>query len=226
MAIDIPLTHIGLILDGNRRYAQSQGMPLVWGHNEGAQKLIEILEWLDKTHPTISQISVYALSIDNLKRETAQVQDLFRLFDDYFRKILPKIETINCHILFCGDLTLFSNELRQKMTVLDTKTKHLPKQLHICFGYSGQDELIRAVLALQSKQTPITIDSVTSALDISHSPQVIIRTGGRCRTSNFLVWQSVYSEWFFLEKFWPQITPADIDAVLVEYANIVRNFGV
>ena len=226
------LTHIGLILDGNRRYAKTNGLSLKAGHKKGADKFIEALKWIDAQG--ITEVTAYVLSTENLKREQSQVQDLFSLFDLFFNDLLNEKKEINAQITFIGNWTLFSQSMQDKMSQVQNKTaKYTDKKLNLCFGYGGREELTHAckIIAQKVAKGDLNVEDITSktlsqSLYISSEPQLIIRTGNKSRTSNFLPFQSIYSEWFFLNKMWPEITKNDILGVLADYQTIERNFGI
>ena len=222
------IRHVGLILDGNRRYAKKMNKPIYWGHKQGAEHFFKLGKHIFKSG--VNELTAYVLSTENLKRSEEQVSDLLKLFDEYFdefekRDAQEKDESIKAQIHFAGNRTLFTKKLQNKMLHLEEKTANNPKRLNLCFGYGGQDEIVRAVQKLQVTNTPITSDSLSQALDVTDSPNLIIRTGGKVRTSNFLIWQSVYSEWFFPTEFWPELTTEKIDSIFAEYSKIDQNFG-
>lgn len=225
------VTHIGLILDGNRRYAKKHNLPIKAGHKKGAEVFQECCEWLNKRG--ITEVSAYVLSTENLKREESQVMDLFSLFNIFFDKIVTQAIKLNVRVLFIGNKKLFSTKMQGKLTEVEEKTAHhTQNKLNLCFGYGGREELTHATQLIaqqvakgELKPDDITQETISNALYLSSEPQLIVRTGGKSRTSNFLPWQSVYSEWIFLEKMWPEITESDIESVLAQYETIQRNFG-
>jgi undecaprenyl diphosphate synthase len=220
-----PLTHVAFILDGNRRFAQKHKKPIIWGHEQGAEKLFEVIKFIDENYPSILEISVYVLSLDNLTRDSEQIAGLLSLFESYFTKFVSQSEKNKCRLHFAGNLSVFSDSIQEKIVKLEEKTSHYSKVLHICFGYSGQDELIRAITKLQNQHVQITHKTLSHALDIPSSPQLVIRTGGRQRQSNFLTWQAVYAEWFYLDTLWPEFTQVELETIFRSYGEIVRNFG-
>ena len=221
------ISHIGLILDGNRRYAQKHTKPFIWGHKQGAEKFFSILKHI-MTHTTITQVSAYVLSLENLHRDEHQVSDLLSLFLTYASEFDERqAETKQkAKVRFAGDIARFEPHIQEKIREIEHKTAHYTDGiLNICFGYSGKDEIVRATQKLIDSDTKITQESITNALDISDSPQLIIRTGGFCRMSNFLLWQSAYTEWFFVPELWPEFTTTQLDSILTQFTSVTQNNG-
>jgi len=220
-------SHIGLILDGSRRYAKSRSLPTIKGHEAGANTLQKILEHIKET--SITQVSIYAFSTENFNRSKEEVDNLMQLFlkcaDELFSsKQAAKNDT---KIIFIGNKKRFSQDIQQKMSEIETNTHtHKTRKINVGFGYGGRDEIVRAVQHIvDSNISEVTEQTITDHLDLPDQPDLIIRTGGVVRTSNFLPWQSVYSEWFFIEKYWPEFTTADLDTVLQEFCERKRRFG-
>ena len=222
------ITHIGLILDGNRRYAQKQQKPLIWGHEQGAEVFFKILEHI-YTHTNITTVTAYILSLENMNREETQVSQLLDLFSrlaSEFEKRQESYTNRKAKVRFVGKLSIFSDSIKAKIDEIEAKTaKYTGGVVNLCFGYSGQDEIVRAAQKVVQSGSELTIDSLTNSLDIPHSPDLIIRTGGHTRMSNFLVWQSTYTEWFFVKELWPEFSVAQLESIIAEYSLITRNNG-
>ncbi|MFT4313405.1 MAG: polyprenyl diphosphate synthase [Candidatus Woesearchaeota archaeon] len=226
-------THVGIILDGNRRYAEKNGLPDREGHKKGAKKLTEILPFFADT--TITTLTLYVFSTENFSRSKEEVQNLLDLVSTYCTssKFFAQLQKYDTYVKIAGDLELFPEDIQQKVKSIEERTKDFTsRRLYLCFGYGGRQEILRGMkkmfFTLQNSQKDIesiTENDFEQCLDVPHSPDLIIRTGGAKRMSNFLPWQSVYSEWFFLPVLWPEITQTDIQQVLDEFAARKRNFG-
>ncbi len=229
----VQIHHVAIILDGNRRHAKEKGISSVQGHKEGAQTLLNLLPFFAKT--SISTLTLYVFSCENFKRDPQEIEPLFALFlQEYQSKNLQKkLQEYETRVCFAGDMTLFSQDIQQAVHTLEKKTAHFTKRrLNLAFGYGGRQEILRATKQVVADVVAnnISLDAIdeklfSTYLSIQDDPDIIIRTGGAIRTSNFLPWQSVYSEWFFLKTYWPQITESHIQQVLDEFASRKRNFG-
>jgi undecaprenyl diphosphate synthase len=220
------LQHLAVILDGNRRYAKSQNK-LPWqGHDYGAENVEKLLEWSKKQD--IREITLYALSIENLSRDKKEVDHLFDLFKKWFKKFKnnKQIHEDKVKISFIGNLSLVPEEIKELAQEVEEDTKDYNNyKLNICFAYGGRQELISAFNKLKDKEGEINEKDITNALWLQSEPQLIIRTGNKIRTSNFLPWQTTYSEWYFLEKMWPEFTEKDLLNAIDFFNNTQRNFG-
>ncbi len=219
--------HIGIILDGNRRFAKRL-MKEPWkGHEYGAKKLEDFLDWSREFG--IKQITFYGLSLENLrKRSKKELAFLMKIFKDEFTKLKSdkRIDDNKIRINFIGKREFFDKEMQEMMGFLEKKTKKYNNYvINFALAYGGRQEIIEAVKKLVKSKKEINEESFTKELLIQDEPDLIIRTGGEKRTSNFLVWQSAYSEWFFLDKMWPEFTKSDLKKVLKEFSERERRFG-
>ena len=225
--------HIGIIMDGNRRWAKSQGLSISQGHKEGAETLKKIAKYANKIG--IEYITVYAFSTENWKRAKEEVSALMLILQNYVDDFLEKTSTDNIKIQFLGDITALSKNLQKSINNCIEKTKNnTGLTLNIAFNYGGRVELIRAVKEIAKKVEDNTIDveDINEEL-ISNElytagqpdPDLVIRTSGELRLSNFLPWQSVYSELLFIEKYWPDFSEQDLDNAIIEYQKRTRKFG-
>jgi len=229
------INHIGVIIDGNRRYAKARGMPTFMGHEKGAEKVEAFLKWVKELG--IKETTIYTLSTENLKRDKTELEHLFRIFKQFFKKFSnsKEIHKDKIKIRFIGDLSLAPKEIGELAKDIEQKTKDYNNyRVNFCFCYGGRLELINAFNKVmkekmenknKDKKQEITEESITNSLWVSSEPDFIIRTGGKSRTSNFLPWQSVYSEWFFLDKMWPEIEKQDLIDCMNRFNNVQRNFG-
>jgi tritrans,polycis-undecaprenyl-diphosphate synthase [geranylgeranyl-diphosphate specific] len=221
------VNHIGVIIDGNRRYAKSKNLPGFKGHEAGAEKLKEFLIWCEDLK--IKEITAYILSTENLNRGSEEITNFFKLFKEFFKKIQKdkKIHEKRTKIRFIGNLSLVPEDIRQLAKQIEDETKDYDNfKINFCFAYGGRNELVYAINKLiKEGKKEVTEQDITNALWLTSEPQLIIRTGGKIRTSNFLPWQSIYSEWFFLEKMWPEITKQDLTNAIETFQKTARNFG-
>lgn len=221
------LNHIAVIIDGNRRYAQARGMPAFIGHEKGAEKVEKFLDWARELN--IKETTIYALSIENLNRDEEEVSHLFRIFGKFFEgsRIKKKIDENKVKVRFIGDLSLIPKDVKELAEKIENRTKNYDKyKVNFCFSYGGRQEIISAFnKLLKTGKKSVTESDITNALWLSDEPQLIIRTGGKSRSSNFLPWQSVYSEWLFLDKMWPEIEKEDLIECVERFNKVQRNFG-
>lgn len=226
--------HIGIIMDGNRRFAKKSLKNALSGHDHGALKFKELIDW--SSNSDISKLTLYTLSIQNLERPKIEIDYLMNLAKKELNSfLLPGsiFEKYNLKITYSGRLNLLPEEIQE----LISKTEQLTKdnsglKVNFCVAYGGKEEIVDAVskIALDVKEGKISPSDVSSDLIDSYvyssdEPDFIIRTGGDIRTSNFLVWQSTYSEWFFVEKFWPEFEKEDFLNCIDSFKKRSRRFG-
>ncbi len=225
--------HLGIIMDGNGRWAKKRGLPRSAGHAAGAQNFRKITRYCSQIG--IRYLTVYAFSTENWTRPQEEVSALMRLFRQYLEEALRDFRDDDIVVRFLGDVSAFSAPLRE----LITETQELSANrsgmvLNIAMNYGGRAELTHAfqVLARRVQEgslrpEDITEERISSALYTAGQPDpdLIIRPSGEHRTSNFLLWQSAYAEYVIMDILWPDFRPADLDAALREYANRSRRFG-
>ncbi len=227
------VSHIGIILDGNRRFAKKL-MKQPWkGHEWGAQKVEKLFDWC--TELGVKELTLYAFSMQNFNRPKQEFDYLMQLFQKFFTKLENdgRLEKQNIRVNFIGRIHLFPQELYQKMLSVMKKTKdNKTYTVNFALAYGGQEEIVDAVkqIGRDLEAGKITADTINKEiieknLYISSQPDLIIRTGGEQRTSNFLVWQSWYSEWFFLEKTWPEFEREDLVTIITQFKGRERRFG-
>jgi len=225
--------HIGIILDGNRRFAHRLMLKPWKGHEWGARKLEKLFEWCNELD--IKELTLYAFSVQNFNRpkeEFEYLMDLFRKeFDNY--KDNPNIHEKKIRINVIGRIWMFPKDIQEKMHEIMEKTKNYSDHIvNFAMAYGGREEVMDAVkkISEQIKQGKLSVEEInentfSKNLYLENEPDLIIRTGGEKRTSNFLIWQSHYSEWFFLEKHWPEFEKEDLIDVIDEYKQRDRRFG-
>lgn len=225
--------HIGIILDGNRRYAKRKGKKPWEGHRDGRKTAEKLLEWAKDRD--IEELTLYAFSMQNFKRPKEEVEELFNLLRDGCKMFLDKKfeDKHKIRIRFIGRTQLFPQDLQDQMAVVEEKTKENgPHKLNMCVAYGGREEVTDAVKSIaQDIQSgslqvdEVTQELITSRLWLQSEPEMIIRTSGEHRTSNFLIWQGNYAEWFFVDKMWPEFSKEDFYGCIDEYCSRQRRFG-
>ncbi|MBP9761078.1 MAG: di-trans,poly-cis-decaprenylcistransferase [Candidatus Magasanikbacteria bacterium] len=224
-----PLTHLAIILDGNRRWAKSQGLPSLIGHTEGAKNIRPILE--AAVDHNISFVTLYVLSTENLKeRSESELSHLFLLF----AKLIDYLELFtknNARLMVVGDLSKLPAKVQETMQKVIDETKHnTGMTITLALNYGGRDEITRAVQRIVQEQIPAaSIDEsvMTSHLDSAHLPDVdlMIRTGGDQRLSNYLLWKNAYAELYFTPVQWPAFRAKDLDTAIEWFYTQKRNRG-
>ena len=225
--------HIAVILDGNRRFSKRLMMKPWKGHEWGAKKVEALLDWCQELG--IKELTLYVFSVENFSRPKEEFDYLMDLFRKEFDRILNdnKVDKNRIRITFIGRISMFPKDIQEKMHKLMARTKTYDSYLvNFAMGYGGRAEVVDATrrIAEQVKSGTLDIEKINDEvfeqnLYIKDEPDLIIRTGGDQRTSNFLIWQSNYSEWFFLEKMWPEFEKEDLVNVIEEFKNRERRFG-
>ena len=222
------INHIAFIMDGNGRWAKKRGLPREFGHKKGAQTFKTVLEYCGDLG--IKATTFYVFSTENWKRPKKEVDALMKLLDEYLdecrENILKKYDDIR--FIFLGDKAPFSPALREKMERIENDTKSNSRIVNLAINYGGRDEIVYAFNKLIAQgQRKITEDDISRAIYTAESPQVdmIVRTGGDVRISNFLLWDSAYAELYFVDKLWPDFGKKDIDKVIKEFNGRNRRFG-
>lgn len=226
-------THIAVIMDGNRRWAKQRNLETKDGHKAGADNLEKLALYANKIG--IKFMTVYAFSTENWKRSKEEVSALMTLLGIYIDSWLKKADAKNMRLKVLGDITALSKTLQGKIEKAINKTKdNTGLTLNIAFNYGGRDEIVRATkrIAEKVKNGEINVEDITEET-ISNSlytsgqpdPDLLIRTSGELRTSNFLPWQITYSEFYFSDVYWPDFDEKELDKAINEYNKRTRNFG-
>lgn len=219
--------HVGIVLDGNRRFAKRL-MKQPWkGHEHGAKKVKKLFDWTNELN--IKELTLYCLSLENFySRSRKEFSYLMNLFE----KELNDPENLNLiiknkiKVRFIGKINLLNKKLQKLIKSWEDKSKNLKNyKINFAVAYGGRQEIIDAIKKLIEKKGKINEKNFQANLWLKDEPDLIIRTGGEKRTSNFLPWQSAYSEWIFLDKMWPELTKEDLIACMDEFKNRKRRFG-
>lgn len=218
--------HIGIIMDGNRRYAKSKHIPTALGHSMGLKNLLNITKACVKNQ--VKTLTVYALSTENLvKRDSQEVANILNIILTGIKKYKTLLIDNSVRIKILGKVTNLPEKIKTKLEDLVEQTKNGSEiLLQICLNYGGRDEIIRSVnKAIQSGVTVIDELTIDKFLDSSLQPDLIIRPGKETRVSNFLTWQGVYSEYYFSDKYWPEFDEGDLANAINFYNSKQRRFG-
>lgn len=228
MAKNIPY-HLGIIMDGNRRWARAHGLPTLYGHKKGYDKIIKMGDLcLEKG---IKILTVYAFSTENWNRSKKEVGYLMRLLKRGLTREIRSLHKKNIKIQVIGRIKELSKDLQKAIKETMALTKNNTRGiLNIAINYGGRPEIIDAVKKLMAKKlTPVKITEKLIAENLYTAglpdPDLIIRTSGEQRLSNFLTWQSAYSELYFIKKHWPDFSEKDLDEAIKEYSRRQRRFG-
>ncbi len=224
---------IGVIVDGNRRWARERSLPTIKGHQAGYEKLKEMADWA--TEAGIKYVIAYVFSTENMKRSEEEVSYLMDLTIKVFTDDLDSFKKKNARIHIAGDVSLAPKKVQEAVRKAEEETKMCDGiHLVLAFYYGGRHELISAIRRIQEDQesgklekTPITEETIKNYLWTKNipDPELIIRTSGEMRLSNFLTWQGVYSELFFPKFYFPDFTREAFNGILKEYAERQRRFG-
>ncbi len=226
LRVDQNLRHIAFIMDGNGRWAKKRGMPRTYGHKQGVKTFESIANYCAKIG--LEAVTVYAFSTENWKRPQDEVDALMKLVEQYLDDFVKKAASMSVELHMIGDLSVFPKTLQDKIANVERLSAGKPCKLCVAFNYGGRHEIVHACNALikQGKQQ-ITeqdiIDNLYTA-DIP-DPDLIVRTGGEMRLSNFLLWQAAYSEFYATEKLWPDMKPEDVDLAIEAFNKRSRRFG-
>ena len=224
--------HVAIIMDGNGRWAKKRGLPRKFGHREGAKVFRKITRHAKKIG--VKYLTLYAFSTENWKRPKDEVDAIMELFDKYLDEVRDFIEE-NIRVCFIGDRTGLAESLQKKMKSVEEDSKDFDSMtLVLAINYGGQDEITRAVkrIAERVRSGEISADEITpelieKSLDTKEFPPVdlLIRPSGEQRLSNFLIWQTAYSEYVFSDILWPDYKPQDLEDAVYEYMKRNRRFG-
>lgn len=217
--------HIAIIMDGNGRWAEQNGHKRAKGHEEGAKIVREITEFCSK-NSDIERLTLYAFSTENWKRPRLEVEYLMKLLRKYLENELPNYLKYNIKFEPIGDIKAFSKPLQKMIKTVQEKTTHCDGLVQsLALNYGAQDEIIRAVNKIKNSKDDITEVMLANALDCNHNVDLLIRTGGDHRLSNFLLWQSAYAELFFTNTLWPDFTINELEKIIKDFTKIQRRFG-
>lgn len=227
-----PPRHIAIIMDGNGRWAKQRGLPRTAGHSAGAEAFRRIANYCRTLG--VEYLTVYAFSTENWKRSQEEVGGIMVLLRRYLEEAIRDMEKNRVRFRFFGDLTRLSPQLQKLCHDAENRSVEYDVQVNFCLNYGGRDEIVRAARTFakevaegERKPEELTEDLFSTYLYSAGvpDPELIIRPSGELRTSNFLPWQSAYSEYVFMDILWPDFSPEDLDKAIEEFHQRNRRFG-
>jgi undecaprenyl diphosphate synthase len=230
----VPPQHIAIIMDGNGRWAKQRGLPRTAGHSAGAESFRRIANYCRTLG--VRYLTVYAFSTENWKRSQEEVSGIMKLLGAYLREALRDMEKNHVRFRFFGDLSRLNPDLQKLCLEAQNKSSEFQDevQVNFCLNYGGRDEILRAVRAFATdvaegkrEISELTEEMFSGYLDSAGvpDPELVIRPSGELRTSNFLPWQTVYSEFVYMNVLWPDFAPRHLDEAIAEYHRRNRRFG-
>ena len=218
--------HIAIIMDGNGRWAKEKGLNRTAGHEQGAKTVRNIT--IHCSDIGIKYLTLYAFSTENWSRPRLEVEFLMKLLERYFKSELPIYLKNNVRFRAIGDLSKFSKKLQNIIKETETKTAKCTGLIQVlALNYGSRDEIVRAVKKLNERNLDVSEENLNSFLDTVDIPDVdmLIRTSGEVRISNYLLWQSAYAEMFFTQTYWPEFDTNELDDIISDFHKRERRFG-
>jgi len=225
--------HVAIILDGNGRWAKKKGMPRNYGHTMGAKNVEVICK--AAYDMGISYVTMYAFSTENWNRPDSEVSALMKLLNSYLKNCIKTAKKNNMQVRVIGDVSKLDETMQRQIIELEKESAYnTGLHFQIALNYGGRDEMIRAIkkIAEEYKDNNITLDDITQEKIVNYldtkdipDPDLLIRTSGEQRISNFLMWQSAYSELYFTDVPWPDFSPAELQKAVEEYDSRDRRYG-
>jgi len=218
--------HVAIIMDGNGRWALQKGKSRNYGHQCGLKAIEKIVDYSIKKK--ISYLTLFTFSSENWKRPKKEVNFLFKLLENYFKKNLLKVDSNGIKVKIIGNKTKLTSNLRKIIKLAENKTRKNNKiSVLLALNYGSKQEIINSMKIVNKKKQKIIIKNFEKNLYTSSipDPDILIRTGGQRRLSNFLLWQIAYAEIFFIKKMWPDFNDNDFQKILNKFKKIKRNFG-
>lgn len=219
-------THIAMIMDGNGRWAKERGLKRTVGHEEGAKVVRNITKYCMSIG--VKYLTLYAFSTENWKRPKLEVEFLMKLLDKYLKNELEVYLENNVRFKAIGDLSKFSKKLQETIRQTEEKTSKCDGLTQVlALNYGSKDEIVRAVKRLNEKGLEVSEENLESCLDTAGIPDVdvMIRTSGEVRLSNYLLWQNAYAEMFFTQTYWPDFNNHELDDIISDFNSRERRFG-
>lgn len=222
-----PLKNLAIIMDGNGRWAKQRGLNRTKGHEKGAEIIRDVTTYCAK-HPTIETVTFYAFSTENWKRPKLEVDFLMRLLDRYLQQELETYQKNNVRFMAIGGIDAFSKKLQERIRLTEEATRHNSDLTHVlALNYGGRAEIVHAVNSLiKEGKKKVTEEDISSALQTPYSDvDLLIRTSGEERISNYLLWQISYAEFYFTQTLWPDFTTQELDEIIGDFEQRTRRFG-
>ena len=218
--------HIAFIMDGNGRWAKKRGMPREYGHRFGAETFRKVMEHC--CNRGILALTFYVFSTENWKRPQKEVDAIMRLLDRYLDDCFDELKKNDVRFVFMGNLSIFSESMQAKMRDIEEKSKNNSYRVNLALNYGGRDEIVHACNTMIAQgKAEVTEADLDSVLYTAGSPDLdlIVRTGGDLRLSNFLLWQAAYAELYFTDTLWPDMKAKDVDEAIANFQQRKRRFG-
>ena len=220
------VNHIAFIMDGNGRWAKRRGMPREFGHKHGAEVFRKIMRRCVELD--IKASTYYVFSTENWKRPQREVDAIINLLDKYLDDCFKELDENDVRFIFIGDISVFPDSVQNKIRKIEKLSEHKKFIVNLALNYGGRNEITHAVNSLiKEGKTELSEDDITAALYTKESPplDLVVRTGGDIRISNFLLWQAAYAEFYFTDKLWPDMVPDDVNKIVDNFTNRSRRFG-
>lgn len=224
--VDESFRHIAFIMDGNGRWAKKRGMPREYGHKAGAETFRKICAYCHEVG--FKAVTVYAFSTENWKRPKHEVDAIMNLLDGFLNELMKDHEKYQNRIRFIGDTSVLPPAMREKIDYAESLNPDSDLIVNIALNYGGRAELVHAFHTLAANgKVSVTEEDISNTLYTSESgdPDMIVRTGGDLRISNFLLWQAAYAELYFTDKLWPDLTSSDVDDMVRNFYSRKRRYG-
>ena len=224
--VDDSFRHIAFIMDGNGRWAKKRGMPREYGHKAGAETFRKICAYCHEVG--FKAVTVYAFSTENWKRPKHEVDAIINLLDGFLNELMKDHEKYQNRIRFIGDTSVLPPAMREKIDYAESLNPNSDLIVNIALNYGGRAELVHAFHTLAANgKVSVTEEDISNTLYTSESgdPDMIVRTGGDLRISNFLLWQAAYAELYFTDKLWPDLTSSDVDDMVRNFYSRKRRYG-
>jgi undecaprenyl diphosphate synthase len=218
--------HVAIVMDGNGRWAKKRFLPRIAGHHQGVDALRNVVRW--SQDKGVQVLTVFAFSSENWKRPKEEVSGLMALMAKTLASEVSKLSAEGVRLRFPGDWSVLSEPVRSGLAQAQDSTRHNTRlQLNVCFNYGGRWDIVQAARQLVESGEAVTESALAARLSMADlpDPDLVIRTGGELRISNFLLWQVAYSEFYFSDKLWPAFDEAEYDRALSAYAARERRFG-
>ena len=218
--------NLALIMDGNGRWAEQRGLPRSEGHTAGIWRMLSLTS--HAFSKSVQSVICYSLSTENLSRSKEEVAHIFQLIPQYADQFVAACQKLGVAVRFVGNLSLLPEEVCGSMANTEQRTQSCStenKTLYVAVAYGSRAEIVNAVNAAVAKGQPVTEQSFLQSLYYAEQPDLVVRTGGKRRLSNFALYQLSYSELYFSDKLFPDFTEDDLDAALDYYADVERTFG-
>lgn len=220
------IRHVGFIMDGNGRWAKKLGKPRTFGHGKGADRIPEVIETCYDLG--IEVVSLYAFSTENWSRPKSEVDEIFKLLKNFLKKYSKTLIDKQIRLVISGDISPINEDLKKECIKLIEKTKHYSQHvLNIALNYGSRAEIVRAVNAVKQKEGEITESDISAHLYTADLPDIdiVVRTSGEMRLSNFFLWQCAYAEFYFTDVLWPDFGKKQTEQAIEWFYGRKRRFG-